>query len=780
MKKIFSLLLTGVFACSLWADVTVTDKGVSNHVIVIPDSCPGHIQRSVVDMQNILQQITGVKLPIMKESAVKSGTPKISVGNTEFAKKHVRFAKGANAEEMAVKTFGNDIIINGNSIVGTCFAIYDFLEKQCGCRWYDGWMKKIPKKAKLVIKDVNMQRSPSFMFRRVFTQARNWGGGKPDPFANLRCKATYNSIPNPVMGRPADIHTWYLYTKDWPKEKLHLLSKNPSGRRNAQKGQLGPMTCATHPEAVALFKKQLRKFIERDRADSKKYGYTAPVLYNISINDCTNYFCYCDSCQAIVKKHGESGLLLHFINMLAKDIAKDYPEVIIHTAAYSFTAPPPKTDIKAEPNVAVELSHNTGNYYAAVAEDTKGKFAEQIKNWGSRTKMLGIWDYWIFYWDAFPAPYHNVHQIKKDLDFYYKNDVRTMRIESEAADTSNFFALKYWLAYQLMDDINQDADALIDEFMNDFYGPAAPEMKEFMKYVAERQQGHYNGVFGSKRFDPNSRPWLDKAFYDKVQPLFDRAEAKCKPGSMFLINVHRERIPVDVSMINLYDKIKPAISRKVLAERYRAYAHEHIKLRKKPSSHAAEMLLINNEVEKYLRHAELDAMKKGPRPAWTITKDWSRQVIKHYITGIPAKRKNDVQAKYENGILYLRMTEYINTKKIKSGKQTFMGDDWEVFLAGDRNGDYAQFLIAPNGKYDSIFFKNKRLEYRKFKDVKVKSTVLADKWVVELEIPLKSLPFKEIKYGNFIRGVQGEGCAWSPTFEQSYGRPAFFGSLTFK
>ena len=778
MKKLFYAFFAALFSFSLMADVTVADKGESNHVIVIPDSCSGYIQNSVADMQNILQQITGVKLPVMKESNVKSGTPKISVGNTAFAQKHTRFAKDANAEEMIVKTLGNDIIITGNSIVGICFAIYDFLEKQCGCRWYDNWMTKIPRKEKLVIKDVNMQRAPSFIFRRVFTQARNWTGG--DKFGNIRSKATYNSIPNPVMGRPTDIHSWYLYTKDWPKEKLYLLSKNPGGRRNAQKGQLGPNTCATHPEAVALFKKKLRSFIEQDRAGSKKYGYTAPILYNISINDCTSYFCYCDSCQKIVKKHGESGLLIHFINMLAKDIAMDYPEIKIQTCAYSFTAPPPKTDIKAEPNVTVELAHNIGNYYSAVAEDTKGKFAEDLKNWGSRTKMLGVWDYWIFYWDAFPAPYHNVHQIKKDLEFYYKNGVRTLRIESEAADTSNFFALKYWLAYQLMDDINQDADALIDEFMKDFYGPAAPEMKEFMDYVAERQKGHYTEVFSRKKFDPNSRPWLDKAFYDKVQPLFDRAEAKCPKDSMYLINVHRERIPVDVSMVNLYDKLKPAVSRKTLAERYRAYSHEHIKLRKKPSSHSAEMLLIDNEVEKYLLFDEINAMKKGPRPSWTISKNWSKQIIKYDITGIPAKRRNNVKARFENGILYLCLTEHVDTKKIKAGKQTFTGDDWEVFLAGDRKGDYVQFLVGPSGKFDSVLVKDKKLEYRKFKDVKVKSTLEPTSWVVEFEIPLKNLPFKSIKCGNFIRGIQHEGCAWSPTFESSYGRPEFFGTLNFK
>ena len=316
--------------------------------------------------------------------------------------------------------------------------------------------------------------------------------------------------------------------------------------------------------------------------------------------------------------------------------------------------------------------------------------------------------------------------------------------------------------------------------VNDYYGPAAPEMKEFMDYVAERQKGHFTEVFKSK-FNPDSRPWLDKAFYSKVQDIFDRAEAKCKPGSMHLKNVHRERIPVDASLLYLYDKIKPAISRKDLAERYRAYSHEHIELYKNPSSFDAEKLLINNEVEKYLKAEEIDALKKGPKPSWQISKKQSSQKLKYEISGIPAKRNLTVDAKYEKNILYVRMTELnYDTRKLKKGRQIFLGDDWEIFLAADRKGDYMQFLIDPAGKFDIIHKHNGKIEYRNIKDVKVKSTVEAKKWVVEIAVPLNNLPIKNIRYGNFFRGIPDAGCAWSPTFEQSYGIPAVFGELVFK
>ena len=89
MKKALFTLLLFTFTLVGMADVMIAEKGKSNHVIMIPDSCSGHIQKSVYDMQNILHQITGVKLPVKKESTVAAGVPKISVGNTTFAKQHL-------------------------------------------------------------------------------------------------------------------------------------------------------------------------------------------------------------------------------------------------------------------------------------------------------------------------------------------------------------------------------------------------------------------------------------------------------------------------------------------------------------------------------------------------------------------------------------------------------------------------------------------------------------------------------------------------------------------
>ena len=537
----------------------------------------------------------------------------------------------------------------------------------------------------------------------------------------------------------------------------------------------------THPESLERFKKQLREFIAADRKRSKRLNVSPPWLYNLSRNDASQFFCRCEKCKAISDKYGESGLMLWFLNQLADDIAKDFPDILLEASASSFASAPPKGGIKAAPNLVVELAHNTGgNYYTPVENDRSAPFTEHLKEWRNYTDTLAVWDYWVFYWDAFPEPYHNVYQIKKDLVFYHKNGVRMLRIESESADDSSFFQLKYWLGCKLMYDLTLDDRKLIDDFLHGFYGPAAPEMKELLDYIAERQKGQSGVVFTRNRFDPNSRPWIDAEFFRRADDIFRRAEAKCAPGSRELKNVHRERIPVDLALMHKYTKVKPAVSRQELADRYQRYMEEHIRYRKKPSTFPSELMMVKNEAEKFLREAEIDALKEAPPPSAEIGPDWTAIPLKLHNSGVPAKRKLTAFARHRGGLLQLKLTDLSDPDLLRTGRRIFQGDDWEIFLAADRKGDYLQLLIGPTGKFEIFYRHRGKMEDWPVKGLKVSSTTAGKCWQTEVTIPLSSLPLKTISVGNIVRGIPDGGIAWSPAFEKSYGVPDRFGTLILK
>ena len=328
-----------------------------------------------------------------------------------------------------------------------------------------------------------------------------------------------------------------------------------------------------------------------------------------------------------------------------------------------------------------------------------------------------------------------------------------------------------------MDDLTQNDRKLIDDFLHGFYGPAAPEMRELLDYIAERQKGQTGVVFTRNRVDPNTRPWIDAEFFRRADDIFRRAEAKCAPGSRELKNVHRERIPVDLALMHKYSKMKPAVSRKELADRYLRNMEEHIRYRKKPSSFPSELMMAKNEAEKFLREEEIDALKEAPPPTAEIGPDWSAIPLKLYNSGLPAKRKLAVFARNRDGLLQLKLTDFADPAGLRNGKRIFQGDDWEIFLAADRKGDYFQLMIGPSGKFEFFYRHRGRMEDCSAKGLKVECSTAGKCWQTEVVIPLNSLPVKKVSAGNIVRGIPGGGIAWSPAFEKSYGVPARFGTL---
>ena len=87
MKKMILLLGLATFSFQLCAGLVLADKGASGYVIVIPDQAASPDARTAVDLQKYLNAITGVKIPVLKESWRRGNKALISVGPTRLARK---------------------------------------------------------------------------------------------------------------------------------------------------------------------------------------------------------------------------------------------------------------------------------------------------------------------------------------------------------------------------------------------------------------------------------------------------------------------------------------------------------------------------------------------------------------------------------------------------------------------------------------------------------------------------------------------------------------------
>ncbi len=94
----------------------------------------------------------------------------IYVGQTQRAEQNGVTFSQLGEEEWIIKTVSNDIILTGGRYRGTLYAVYEFLEKQVGIRWYDIFTEIVPEKSDLTIPTLDIQASPAFSQRFLVDQ----------------------------------------------------------------------------------------------------------------------------------------------------------------------------------------------------------------------------------------------------------------------------------------------------------------------------------------------------------------------------------------------------------------------------------------------------------------------------------------------------------------------------------------------------------------------------------------------------------------------------------
>lgn len=359
-----------------------------------------------------------------------------------------------------------------------------------------------------------------------------------------------------------------------------------------------------------------------------------------------------------------------------------------------------------------------------------------------------------------------------------------MRLESEAAETCSFHALRKYVLYKLMDDVDRDENALIDDFIRGCYGPAAPEMKELLDYIAERQEGQVGTVFrpGVLEADADKwgvpRAWLDVDFYRRTSDIFERALAKLPEKCMWRVNVNRERIPCDLSIIHRYFELNPPVSVDELVDRYVFCAKQQAELHHKKN---VETFLGRIDGEgKTLRHAEeIAASTKDPPqrellvanwPKWTKMADW------YDNAGFKTNRRLSLMlTRKPDNVLVVKMREDGIDYPVVPDRTDGTGDDYELFLGGP-TGPFVQIVVAPNGRY-AIAYANQSVT---IDSVKVSVDYDGTRFVALLEIPIDDLPLESLRYGNFLRCSTGFVCAWSPTLSSIRSIQNRFGTLVFR
>ena len=517
--------------------ITVGGKQIApaTHTVVIPGKPTPQEQHAAGDLANHVEKMTGKRLPVVAESQLGEKTP-ILVGRCTQTLEKLGVKVDFDAlglEGIAIETKGPALVLAGNQR-GVLYAVYSFLEDYCDCRWFTPDCSRIPKSGTFAVADLKVRYTPPLEYRSTdYPCSRD-----PDWAVRNKMNGTHPRLDEQRGGKVAYSHFVHTFNsilspdqhfKDHPEWFSQVKGKRIGGRTQL---------CLTNPEVLETAKKTVRRWI-KDAPQA--------TIFSVSQNDWHNY-CTCEKCAALAEKEGsQAGPLLHFINAIADDIAKDYPDKIISTLAYQYTRKPPK-HVKPRPNVCVRLCSIECCFAHPLATDPYNKtFVDDIRAWNRICNRLYVWDYIIDYHHSV-MPFPNLRSLKPNIRFFIDHGVKGLYEEAcYFTPASEWAELRTWIIAKTMWNPNYDTDWAIDEFLAGYCGPAAWPLRQYIDLVHKQVMEHpdWHATIWAK---PTS-PWLRDEVLQACVRYFDEAEAAVKDDPVLAQRVAVARLPVRYTRI---------------------------------------------------------------------------------------------------------------------------------------------------------------------------------------------------------------------------------------
>jgi hypothetical protein len=521
----------------------------TNYRIALDGKASESEQWAAFELQHWLNEISGIYFPIQYLDQPYVGS-QIILGYNDTIKKITKNTAPADLDEsFRYYNSGADIYIYGGKQRGTIYGVMSFLENELGCRWYTPSVSVIPKRKEIKFKSYNHTESPGIRVRNDFYfeafdpvwATRNKMNGR------MGGEKGYLQQPGGVEAYWA-VHTFYPLmppSEFFDKHPEYYSLKN--GKRIAdqaeswsERGQL----CLSNPDVLKII---------TERIKLKMRQFPDYLIYDVSQNDWRNP-CQCDKCQSIVKKYGgqESGIIIWFVNQVAKSVEKEFPDKFIGTLAYQYTRTPPK-NIRPRENVVVRLCP----IEACVSHDLKScpqnkSFMDDIKGWSAIAPHLYIWDY-VVNFAAYIMPYPNFNVLQSNIKTFQENNaIGVMEQAAYQSREGEFSELKSYLISKLLWNPDCNTEDVINDFMYGYYGRAGRYVRQYFDLLNSRitPETHMH-----IRLKPDDPIFSDELVEQSLQ-IFKNA-AKVADNDEILRRVDMATLPV------LYLKCKrtPVIAR---------------------------------------------------------------------------------------------------------------------------------------------------------------------------------------------------------------------------
>ena len=171
--------------------------------------------------------------------------------------------------------------------------------------------------------------------------------------------------------------------------------------------------------------------------------------------------------------------MLQAVNTIAEAVADEFPHIIVDTLAYEYTRPAPKLT-KPRSSVVIRLCNIECNFAKPLTDPTNAPFQRDMDAWSAISNRTFIWNY-VTNFGAYVQPFPNYYVLAPNIRYFVSHGVTGLYEEGNGhGPGSDLDALKAYVAEALMWDPTADDKALISDFLQAYYGPGAPFVRQYM------------------------------------------------------------------------------------------------------------------------------------------------------------------------------------------------------------------------------------------------------------------------------------------------------------
>ena len=644
----------------------------------------------------------------------------------------------------------------------TCYAVFDFLERFCGVRWYaPGELGCVYAEQRILsVAGSGLRRRPAFRWRhsRCMSSAYGltaaiWGNPSPRDVQQFARRLRYGGSPYSCN------HSFYqYYQRFWNPDSAEPGAHRPEYFAKGYSGK-PPQLCYTSPALIAQVAQDARDYFD-GKAPPGARG--AGEFFALVPMDNSQY-CQCEACQASIARSTDtnphfscgshSEYVFEFIDRIAREVAQTHPDKTLSALAYAKYAFRPKT-LTVEPNVSVQMCVHARNWWAPGMEQNDMAFyGEWVRE--EKGRKLLLWLYYCFPelvtrqgFHCFPGFF--AHTASRQFRMFHRDGIWGVGLGGglgELVDT--------YVTSKLMDDPELDVDQLLDELFARFYGAAGDAMGRLYRRIEQ--------IYSDPKYYPEEIRAGGKHSHQTEEMAWGylgTAERMAELGALMAEVKSAPTNEVQRRRVELFDQ---AIWQYMVAGR-EAYEAK--------SAFRSQAAALKDAAPPSVDCPRSATAYSGDAAAV----DFGRAAaLSPWYTAMGYPPGCDVSGAilHDGSWLYLKLVHGIAASKLVNSGNVWSGDDWEIFVARTREAACRQIGVNPAGHVVPLTYGEKGQPWTP--DIRVESVRGERQWTVLLAVPLKDLLPDGLKPGdtfllNIIRGTcRGDSpLAWSPIFQQAF------------